>query len=216
MTDKSIIGANIERRMKELGIKTNKELSDLSGVSRAVITNVQLNPSKKLMAESAIWLANALQCRPEWFVFGKGPVNLDEVEKANRLRFGAPVVSVNELVEKKPKELLRSIATNEDRQRHPCPAGNAATMFIIKSAQPIGEFPAGGMYFFDYELEPSSNQLVIAIPDIDSTPEIMVYFQARGKKFLKSLVEDLPIELRTIEITEGMEILATFRAFAIV
>ncbi|MFL7022208.1 transcriptional regulator [Vibrio cyclitrophicus] len=216
MTDKSIIGANIERRMKELGIKTNKELSDLSGVSRAVITNVQLNPSKKLMAESAIWLANALQCRPEWFVFGKGPVNLDEVEKANRLRFGAPVVSVNELVEKKPKELLLSIATNEDRQRHPCPAGNAATMFIIKSSQPIGEFPAGGMYFFDYDLEPSSNQLVIAVPDVNSTPEIMVYFQARGKKFLKSLVEDLPIELRTIEITEEMEILATFRAFAIV
>lgn len=216
MTDKSIIGANIERRMKELGIKTNKELSDLSGVSRAVITNVQLNPNKKLMAESAIWLANALQCRPEWFVFGKGPVNLDEVEKANRLRFGAPVVSVNELVEKKPKELLRSIATNEDRQRHPCPAGNAATMFIIKSSQPIGEFPAGGMYFFDYDLEPSSNQLVIALPDANSTPEIMVYFQARGKKFLKSLVEDLPIELRTIEITEEMEILATFRAFAIV
>lgn len=216
MTSKSIIGANIERRMKELGIKTNKELSDLSGVSRAVITNVQLNPSKKLMAESAIWLANALQCRPEWFIFGTGPVNLDEVEKANRLRFGAPVVSVNELVRSTPKDLLRSIATSEDRQRHPCPAGNASTMFIIKSSQPIGEYPAGGIYFFDYELEPSSNQLVIAVPEKGSAPEIMVYFRARGKQFLKSLVEDLPIELRTIEMTEEMEILATFRAFALI
>ena len=69
-------------------------------------------------------------------------------------------------------------------------------MFIVKSSQPIGEYPAGGMYFFDYDLEPSSNQLVIAVPDKDSNPEIMVYFQARGKKFLKSLVEDLPLELR--------------------
>lgn len=111
--EQSIIGRNISIRMKDLGIKTNKELSDISDVSRAVITNVLKNPSKKLMAESAIMLAKALECRVEWLINGEGPVNLDEIERANRLRYGSPVVGINELAEVSAKELVESLLEDE-------------------------------------------------------------------------------------------------------
>ncbi len=211
----SIIGTNIAKRMADLGIRTNKELSERSGVSRAVITNVQKNPDKKIMAETALALADGLDCRPHWLILGEGPINLDEVERANRLRFGSPVVSINELAKVEPKELLDMIFDDEGRQRHPCPAGNAGSVFIIKSSEPVGKYPSG-LFYFDYEAEPVSGQLVIARPDLDSTPEVMEFYQARGKKYLKSLIEELPLELRTTEFTNEMKILATFKSFAIV
>ena len=43
---KSKLALNIEQRKRDLGIATNLELSKLSGVSRAVITNIQLQPDK--------------------------------------------------------------------------------------------------------------------------------------------------------------------------
>lgn len=101
------------------------------------------------------------------------------------------------------------------RERHPCPSGNAHTILIVKSTEPVGKYPAG-LFYFDYSIKPVSGQLVVASTDKDATPEVMEYYQARGKKFLKSLVEELPLELRTIEIEEDMTILATFRSFAII
>ncbi|WP_274882394.1 hypothetical protein [Vibrio harveyi] len=213
--DKSIIGQHIGQRMRELGIKTNKELSDKSGVSRAIITNVQLNPNKKLMAETALYLAKGLECRPEWLILNDGPVNLDEIERANRLKYGAPVVTINELADLKPDELIESLMLDEGRQRHPCPAGNSHSTFIVKSSEGIVNYPAG-LFYFDYKSQPTSGQLVIATVDKDATPEIMSFYQTRGKRFLESLVKNLPGELKTIEVTDEMEILATMKCHAIV
>ncbi|KFA99446.1 helix-turn-helix domain-containing protein [Vibrio sp. ER1A] len=212
---KSVLAQNIDRRMADLGVRTYKELAAISEVSASVLTNISSNPKKSVMAPVAVMLAKALKCRVEWLVTGEGPMNLDEVERANRLRFGAPVIEINELARTDPKDLLLSISEDETRERHPCPKGNAESLFIIKTDVQIGKYPAGGMIYFDWDSEPSSGQLVVARTAEGMAPEVMEYYFARGKKFLKCLSEEIPKELLVTEIEPEMEIIAVMKSYAI-
>ena len=60
---KPLVARNIDERMKILGIKSNSQLSELSKVSRGVITSI--NISKEVRAMVAIKLAKSLDCNVE-------------------------------------------------------------------------------------------------------------------------------------------------------
>ncbi|WP_063654133.1 helix-turn-helix domain-containing protein [Aliivibrio fischeri] len=215
MKQKSILARNIEQRKYDLGITTNIEVARKSGVSRAVITNIGLHPNKSIMLDSAVLLAKALDCRLEWLATGEGPINLDDVERHNRLRYGAVVIRTSELESSTPEELLKELYDDQSRERVPCPAGNSFTTFIVRLNQDIGKYAAGGMMYFDYEKTPITGSVVLAKTAKDAAPEIMEYTKAHNRSFLKSLSEDLPAELKFIEITEEMAIISTLTAYAI-
>ncbi|HIF6165102.1 MULTISPECIES: helix-turn-helix domain-containing protein [Vibrio harveyi group] len=206
----SVLARNIEQRKRDLGISKSIDLAKKSGVSRAVLTNIKVNPEKSIMLDSAVRLAEALDCRLEWLATGKGEPNLDEYKEASKIDLGAPLVTLNELVGAEPKELIERVR-ELDRERHPCPTGNSKTQIIIKSNRKILDYPAG-YFYFDVDKTPVSGQLVIA--DTGGNAEIMEYQSTYGRQFLKSLEEDLPKELRFVEITE-QKLLGTFEAFAI-
>ncbi|ENH4363929.1 helix-turn-helix transcriptional regulator [Vibrio fluvialis] len=211
--DKSILASNIEKRMNDLGIHTNTDLAKLSGVSRAVITNIKLHPEKTIRLDSGVLLARALKCRVEWLATGEGPINLDDVEKHQRLKYGAPLVKLEELASKEPEQLLMEAMAQEQRERYPCPAGNSESTLVIRLANQIGKFAAGSFIYFDCTKPPASGSVILVQTAKDAAPEIMEYTRAHNREFFKSLSEDLPPELRFIEKSEDMKVLATFAAW---
>ncbi|MGR5294770.1 helix-turn-helix domain-containing protein [Vibrio mediterranei] len=221
MTNQSVIAKNILKRMDDLGIKSKVTLSDISGVSRTVITNIILMPNKSVMIESAIKLANALECRVEWLITGIGPINDADQAKQNRLDQGVPVISLNALAKTTAQEILTEVSGDESIRRIPCPAGNSKTRFVVnlnvvKLSEPWGSrYEAGGMLFFDHEVDPISGQLVIAKTTLDSAPDIMEFISVHGRKFLKSLNDDIPEDLVRIEMTDDMEIIASNVSYAV-
>lgn len=206
----SVLAQNIEQRKRDLGISKSIDLAKKSGVSRAVLTNIKVNPEKSIMLDSAIRLSEALDCRLEWLATGKGEPNLDSYKEASKIELGAPVVTLNELVNAEPHELIERLR-ELDRERHPCPTGNSKSQIIVKSNRKVFDYPAG-YFYFDIDKTPVSGQLVIA--NTGGNAEIMEYQSTHGRQFLKSLEEDLPSDLRFIEITD-QKLLGTFEAFAI-
>lgn len=94
----SVLARNIESRKRDLGISKSIDLAEKSGVSRAVLTNIKVNPDKSIMLPSAVQLAKALDCRLEWLATGEGSPTTDEYIEAVHLSMGSPIVSLNQLI----------------------------------------------------------------------------------------------------------------------
>ncbi|EGQ9145683.1 helix-turn-helix transcriptional regulator [Vibrio parahaemolyticus] len=211
MMSLSVLARNIEQRKRDLNITKSIDLAKKSGVSRAVLTNIKLNPEKSIMLDSAIRLADALDCRLEWLATGEGSPTADEYKELSRIELGAPLVTLNSFVDVEPEDFLKT-GVPEYTQRFPCPSGNSKSQFVIKVNDQIKNYPAGGYFYFDTEKTPVSGQLVVA--NTGNNVEIMEYQSAHGRQFLKSVNEELPIELRLVEIT-GQKLIGTFAAYAI-
>ncbi len=206
----SVLAQNIEQRKRDLGIAKSIDLAKKSSVSRAVLTNIRVNPEKDVTLSVGVKLAKALDCRLDWLATGEGAPNLDAYLEASKTELGAPVVTLNELVNTEPHELIEKLR-ELDRERHPCPTGNSKSQIIVKSNRKVFDYPAG-YFYFDIDKTPVSGQLVIA--NTGGNAEIMEYQSTHGRQFLKSLEEDLPPDLRFIEITD-QKLIGTFEAFAI-
>lgn len=209
---KSVLAINIEQRKRDLGISTNIELAKKSGVSRAVITNIQLQPEKSIMLESGLLLAKTLDCRVEWLATGEGPINMDDVERHQRVKFGSPVVSLAEIAKGQLEDVLTRSVTDLNHERIPCPTGSNETTFVVRLNDDIGKYWAGGLMYFDSQAAPTNGKPVIV--RIDGEIEVMEYARAHGRVFFKSLAEDIPQELKFIEKSEDMAIIASYVAYA--
>ncbi|HHP0484896.1 helix-turn-helix domain-containing protein [Vibrio harveyi] len=208
----SILARNIEQRKRDLGIAKSIDLANKSGVSRAVLTNIRKMPTKSIMLDSAVHLAKALECRLEWLATGEGSPTTDEYVEAVQLSMGAPLVTLNQLVNVEDTEDYIANGIGAHAQRLPCPSGNASSQFVVKVNEQIKNFPAGGYIYFDTVKVPISGQLVVA--NTGNNVEIMEYQSAHGRQFLKSLNEDLPLELRLVEIDE-QQLIGTFSAYTL-
>ncbi len=209
---KSKLALNIEQRKRDLGIATNLQLSQLSGVSRAVITNVQLQPHKSIMLESGLMLAKALDCRMEWLATGEGPVNLDDVERHQRIAFGCPVLTLGDIAKSPIGSLIEQSVEDVSRERIPCPMGSNEHRFVIRINDAIGKYWAGGLMYFEINSTPTNGKPVLV--SMGDGIEIMEYARAHGRVFFKSLSEDIPQELKFIEKTDEMTVLASYVAYA--
>ncbi len=212
MMNMSVLAQNIEQRKRDLGIAKSIDLATKSGVSRAVLTNIKKNPTKSVMLDSALLLSKALDCRLEWLATGEGSPTTDEYIEAVHLSMGAPNVTLNQLIGVHDSEDYITNGIGSHVQRFPCPSGNAKTQFVVKVNEQIKNFPAGGYFYFDTAKVPISGQLVVA--NTGNNIEIMEYQSAHGRQFLKSLNEELPLELRLVEIEE-QQLIGTFSAYAL-
>lgn len=219
MTERSAmspLARRIEERKDALHIRTNVELAQRSGVSRAVITNIIKNPNKNIMAESAVDLANGLQCRVVWLITGEGPATDKEIQKFQKLKSGSPVMRLDELRGDDVAEDVRTASSEENRERYSCPVGNTDTTVVIRLERQLGRYDAGGLLFMDVAVTaPRTGQLVLASTSAGSPPELMEYTTAHSRHFLKSLSDDVPPDLRFVEMDERMSIVATYKAYAL-
>ncbi len=216
----SIISQNIQKRMHDLGIRNKVDLSEKSGVSRTVVTNIINMPNKSVMIDSAIKLANTLECRVEWLCTGQGPMNDEHLEKRFRITEGVPLLHLSDIEDPYFEDILEELQDDEKVERVPCPAGNNSSSFAVNLTSisyrtMLGKYEQSGMLFFDCKAKPFSGQWVLAKVSNDATPEIMEYISVQGRQFLKSLEVDIPQELQRIEVTDEIQIIATKVSYAI-
>ncbi|MFM2589437.1 helix-turn-helix domain-containing protein [Vibrio sp. TBV020] len=216
----STISQNIQKRMTDLGIRNKVELSEKSGVSRTVVTNIINMPNKSVMIDSAIKLARALKCRVEWLCDGTGPINDDYLEEKFRITEGVPLLQLSDIDVYSAEEILEEFIDNDKVERIPCSAGNNNSTFAIKLTSisyrtMLGKYERSGMLFFDCQAKPFSGQWVLVKISEDATPEIMEYISVQGRQFLKSLEADIPEELQRLEITDQIKVIATKVSYAI-
>lgn len=218
----SIISQNIQKRMQDLGIRNKVELSEKSGVSRTVVTNIINMPNKGVMIDTAIKLANALECRVEWLGTGKGPMNDDYIERKFLIADGVPLLNLNEVTGlDDTKKNLDNLNQDSSIDRIPCPSGNkqyafAVNLNSVSRRANLGKYDRAGFLFFDCDEEPLSGQLVIAQLDENTKPEIMEYVSVQGRRFLTSIEMNIPEQLQSIEITDSKKIVATKVGYAII
>lgn len=215
-SNSSTLARNIKQRMSDLDIRSNLALSKMSGVSRAVITNVMLHPEKSIMADSALQLSKTLDCRVEWLLTGKGHINIDQAIYSNGLHLGSPVFTLNQISESSIDALLQNACSNPNTSRMPCPTGNTPSMFVVWQSRPMGRINNPGHIYFDKDKKPVSGQLVIARTSAGACLEYMEYYSAHDKQFLRTVEEHIPEDLRMVELTDGMKIIATFECFVVV
>lgn len=213
----STIAKNIDRRMKEIGMKTNVELSEKSGVSRTVITNIFMMPNKSVMGDSAVKLAKALQCRVEWLITGEGPVTDDEITSV-------PILSLRDLSETEINTAIESARSISSSPKMPCPSGYSVSSFGVQldsthnfdSCKKYNKFEQGGVMFFDHEAPLHNGGLILIQLSAGSTPEIMEFFKARDMGFVRSLNDNLPESIRTVEMTQDMKVLAVHIGYSVI
>ncbi|GEA52790.1 hypothetical protein VIN01S_35940 [Vibrio inusitatus NBRC 102082] len=213
-SEQSILAKNIQKRMNDLNIKSNLALSKVSGVSRAVITNIMLHPAKSIMADSALLLSKTLDCNVEWLLTGKGPINRDH-EVDSQKRSGAPLFSLNEISERGIDVLLSEASENDTITRFLCPSGNKPSIFMVWLNHPMGKMNHAGHIYFDSDKKPVSGQLVIVRTLKDGPISYMEYYSVHDKRFLYCVQDNIPEPLRTVEYTDDMEIIATFECFLV-
>ncbi len=209
MKNLSLLAKNIEQRKQQLGIRSGIDLARKSGVSRAVLTNIKKNPQKSIMVDSAIDLAEALECRLEWLITGKGHPTSDEYLEVERVANGAPLIWMNELKDKSAADLLEAISKDKFRRRFLCPVGNAATQFVLVASSDVGKYPAGGHIYFDTTKKPVSNDIVIVKQG--NNIDLFEYQAILDREFLKSLNTAIPEDFRLFEIADH-ELIATASA----
>ncbi|OED65404.1 hypothetical protein A143_08000 [Vibrio splendidus ZS-139] len=213
-SEQSILAKNIQQRMNDLNIKSNLALSKVSGVSRAVITNIMLHPEKSIMSDSALLLSETLDCSMEWLLTGKGSINRGH-EIDSQKRSGAPLLSLNDISERGIDALLVEASESDSITRFMCPSGNKPSIFTVWQNRPMGRMNHSGHIYFDKDKNPVSGQLVIARTTPDATVSYMEFYCAHEKQFLRSIEESIPENLRTIEYKDGMDIIATFECFVV-
>lgn len=213
----SPLAQRIEERKEDLGLKTIVGLSEKTEVSRAVLTNIFLNPKKSIMLATGILLAKGLECRLEWLMTGEGPKT--DLDMVNSLKYKhvSPVVKLSEIDCNNIKEFLERVSNDEGRERYSCATGSDENTIAIRLDRDIERYPMGGLLFFDLgSTQSQTGKLVIATTSNDTPPEIMIFTSARNRKFLKSLSNDIPDDLKLIEMDENTRILGVFKAFSIV
>lgn len=210
------MGQRIKERMQQLGIKTNIKLADVSGVSRAVITNVVRNENKSVMLDSAMKLARALNCRVEWLYDGSGDVNDDETRRIAFLRDGAPVIALDELAGTTSNELIELLYSEEFRERRPCPSGNSTTTFIVRSPSNFKHYSSGSLLYFDSSKKPTDSDIVLIRTNKDQPPSIMEFFTNNSDEYVKVITREVPDDMAFSKLKNPYEIVATLTSSALI
>lgn len=218
-SQKSIISQNILRRMEDLGIKNRVALSERSGVSRTVITNIIAMPTKSVMVDTAINLAEALECRVKWLCSNEGPMNDDEIEKKFAINNGVPLLQLSDVSDQETTKRFLS-ELDESAQRIPCPSGNKESVFGVTLSSVsyranLGNYDRAGIVYFDFDVEPLSGQWVIAQLTPDSRPEVMEFIAGQGRMYLNSIEMNTPDQYKPLEIKDRSPIVATKVSYSI-
>lgn len=209
-SEKSLLAKNIDERMKRLGIKYYSKLSELSEVSRTVITNINLDSSKGIMGLSAIKLANTLECNVEWLLTGKGPM-------LNDSRSNIPIVELAEIPSGILSDHLNSLRFEVGTNFIPFHLGDHPnTLAIItrdagdpEFCTPLRKLDKDGFLFFDCDLKPISGKMVLAKTNNDAA-RVCEYFVSHKVEILKEINSKIPTEFCSKALDDETKILATF------
>ena len=184
------IADRVKKRSKELGL-TKYELADLVGIAQTAIQRLEKGGTKNPRNIEA--LARALQCTPEYLLFGISYNKSSNVAPGPTLKAAVPLISwlqagawseINEISE-------------FEADRYLCPVKCSDKTFALKvqgvSMEP--KFYDGDLIFVDPEAECIHGSYVVARLDDNNEATFKQLIIESGQKFLKAANPNWPEQL---------------------
>jgi len=190
------LGKRVEKRRVQLGM-TQAQLGQISGLAQNSIHNIESGETKRPRKIDA--LAEALNCTPEYLLFGVGELNDDSKNINNNVAPGPEIKSTVPLISWVQAGAWSEI--NEirecDAMRYMCPVNSSAKTFALKvqgvSMEP--KFYEGDLIFVDPEAECIHGSYVVARLDDNNEATFKQLIIESGHKFLKAANPNWPEQL---------------------
>ncbi|MEH6729699.1 MAG: S24 family peptidase [Pseudoalteromonas distincta] len=190
------LGKRVEKRRVQLGM-TQAQLGLIAGLAQNSIHNIESGETKRPRKIDA--LAEALNCTPEYLLFGIGEVQEDEKNINNNVAPGPVLKAAVPLISWVQAGAWSDI--NEvrefDADRYLCPVKCSDKTFALKvqgvSMEP--KFYDGDLIFVDPEADCIHGSYVVARLDDDNQATFKQLIIESGHKFLKAANPNWPDQL---------------------
>ncbi len=190
------LGKRVEKRRIQLGM-TQAQLGLIAGLAQNSIHNIESGETKRPRKIDA--LAEALNCTPEYLLFGIGETQADKKSVNNNVSLGPIIKSTVPLVSWVQAGAWSEI--NEVREcdatRYMCPVNSSDKTFALKvqgvSMEP--KFYEGDLIFVDPEAECIHGSYVVARLDDNNEATFKQLIIESGQKFLKAANPNWPEQL---------------------
>jgi SOS-response transcriptional repressor LexA len=198
------LNIRLRQRRKELKL-TQKQIAKSIGITASSVTQWELG-STKPSGESLYALSKALQCQPEWLLYGTGGlVEPSNVTHAPPVKKMIPVISwvqAGEFCESNVLEL------HDVEEWLPCPANASDKAFGLRvkgdsmTSPHSGDrsYPEGIVIYVDPEVDVTSGRRVIAKSVSSDEATFKTYVEDDGLKFLKPINPQFPMKEVTADV----------------
>ena len=184
------IGKRIKKRRKELNL-TQAQLAEKAGIIQQSLQKIENGTTKNPRNIQA--LANALECAPEFLLFGIGENENSNVAPGPTLKAAVPLIS---WVQAGAWSEINEIREFE-ADRYLCPVKCSDQTFALKvqgvSMEP--KFYDGDLIFVDPEADCIHGSYVVARLDDDNQATFKQLIIESGHKFLKAANPNWPEQL---------------------
>tara|TARA_B110000211_G_scaffold232701_1_gene297039 strand:+ start:284 stop:922 length:639 start_codon:yes stop_codon:yes gene_type:complete len=190
------LGKRVEKRRVQLGM-TQAQLGLIAGLAQNSIHNIESGETKRPRKIDA--LAQALNCTPEYLLFGIGEIQSDAKNINNNVAPGPTIKATAPLISWVQAGAWSEISEIKayDAERFMCPVNCSDLTFVLKvqgiSMEP--KFDEGDLIFVDPEAECIHGSYVVARLDDDNQATFKQLIIENGHKFLKAANPNWPEQL---------------------
>ena len=190
------LGKRVEKRRVQLGM-TQAQLGLIAGLAQNSIHNIESGETKRPRKIDA--LAQALNCTPEYLLFGIGEIQSDAKNINNNVAPGPTIKATAPLISWVQAGAWSEISEIKeyDAERFMCPVNCSDLTFVLKvqgiSMEP--KFNEGDLIFVDPEAECIHGSYVVARLDDDNHATFKQLIIESGQKFLKAANPNWPEQL---------------------
>ncbi|MDN3488749.1 XRE family transcriptional regulator [Pseudoalteromonas sp. APC 3694] len=190
------LGKRVEKRRIQLGM-TQAQLGLIAGLAQNSIHNIESGETKRPRKIDA--LAEALNCTPEYLLFGIGETQSDQKSANNNVSPGPTIKATAPLISWVQAGSWSEITEIKayDAERFMCPVNCSDLTFVLKvqgiSMEP--KFDEGDLIFVDPEAECIHGSYVVARLDDDNQATFKQLIIENGHKFLKAANPNWPEQL---------------------
>ncbi|ATC86136.1 LexA family protein [Pseudoalteromonas arctica] len=193
------LGKRVEKRRVQLGM-TQAQLGLIAGLAQNSIHNIESGETKRPRKIDA--LAQALNCTPEYLLFGIGEIQSDAKNINNNVVPGPAIKATAPLISWVQAGAWSEISEIKayDAERFMCPVNCSDLTFVLKvqgiSMEP--KFDEGDLIFVDPEAECIHGSYVVARLDDNNEATFKQLIIEGGHKFLKAANPNWPEQLIAI------------------
>ncbi|QWF33732.1 XRE family transcriptional regulator [Pseudoalteromonas sp. SiA1] len=190
------LGKRVEKRRIQLGM-TQAQLGLIAGLAQNSIHNIESGETKRPRKIDA--LAEALNCTPEYLLFGIGETQSDQKSANNNVSPGPTIKATAPLISWVQAGSWSEITEIKayDAERFMCPVNCSDLTFVLKvqgiSMEP--KFDEGDLIFVDPEAECIHGSYVVARLDDNNEATFKQLIIESGQKFLKAANPNWPEQL---------------------
>ncbi len=216
------LGERLKYRRESLGLTQSileskvRKIDPSINFTRITLSQLENATQKSMRDKLLLALSKALDCRPDWLVYGIEPISANDTTKTNYNVEPGP--DVHQMVPEINWVQAGSWTTVSDNtpldqaNYHPCPVKCSPLTFAlrVKGDSMLTRFEDGDLIYVDPEkLEPKSGQFIVALLEDSNEATFKQFLELDGRKMLKALNPDYPAELRFLSINGNCRVVGT-------